>query len=125
MSLSIVPTKDTREDTREIYDPTYDLRKAPRSKFVKGVYVRSGRSVRFTGVHSTKVFANEGVTDRGYFYVYSYQNNHSYSDKSKEYMRGHACCGSSHICLHLVNQVLSRRGRSWKIGKEDLDLNMD
>ena len=94
----------------------YSFRKAPRTKYVKGVCVQSGRSVRAAKCKSTLIYAKEGVTDRGWFYAHTYPNNNRYSDKCTEQIKvGKACCGPSHICVRLLEHIIKRRGRALKM----------
>ncbi len=103
------------EETTNHYDD-YSLRKAPRTKYVKGVCVQSGRSVRAAKCKSTLIYSKEGVTDSGWFYAHSYPNNNRYSDKCTEQIKvGKACCGPSHICVRLLEHIIKRRGRSLKM----------
>jgi hypothetical protein len=129
MSVQTVPVIVSHEEyhaeSHEKQDESYALRKAPRFKYRKGVLVRSGRSVRACNIQSTKVFANEDNTDHGWFHVYSYPNGNRYSDKSEYHAKGKGCCGPSHVCIHLVERHLARRGRALKIASEDLDFVED
>jgi hypothetical protein len=120
-----IPTVSSIDEIEETHDESYTLRKAPRFKYRKGILVRSGRSVRACNIQSTKIFANEDNKDHGWFYMYSYPNGNRYSDKSEYHAKGKACCGPSHVCIHLVERHLARRGRALKIAREDVDLTED
>lgn len=116
MSFSFLNTS-TKDDykTSNNYCNVYTIRKAPRTKYVKGVCVQSGRTIRASKIKSTIIYAIEGVTDRGWFHTYTYPNNKRYSDKCDEQIKfGRACCGHSHICNIHLEHIIKRRGRSLK-----------
>jgi hypothetical protein len=93
-----------------------DYTKESRIKFVRGLAVRSGRTVRAAKLRTEKVYVNEDAedADRGWFHVYSYPKNHRHSDNSSEQIkRGIPCCGGkSHICELRLKQIFNRRGRN-------------
>ncbi len=93
----------------------YSLRKKPRVKYVKGVRVQSGRSVRAAELKSTRIYTNQDTTDNGWFITYNYPDNIRYSDKCSEQIKfGKACCGRSHICTRLLELIIKRRARTLK-----------
>jgi hypothetical protein len=94
---------------------TYSLRKKSRVKYVKGIRVQSGRTVRAAELKSTRIYINQDATDNGWFITYSYPDNIRYSDKCSEQIKfGRACCGRSHICVRLLELIIKRRGRDLK-----------
>jgi hypothetical protein len=100
----------------DVKSDMYYLRKAQRTKNVKGVVVRSGRTVRAAEVKMDTLHATQGITEYGRVYVYSYPNNNRYSDKSTEQAIGKAtCCGHSHICGLLLESIVKRRGRNIRV----------
>lgn len=99
----------------------FSTKKFQREKFVKGVHVRSGRTVRASRCKTNSI----PIDDTHNVYTYTFPNGMRYSDKGPDQIKcGEACCGHSHICILILDTIIKRRGRNIKVLHSDLDLDV-
>lgn len=107
------------------YNDIYMIKKESRVKIVKGLRIKSGRTVRHGNLNRIEHYIGEGVYGPAHCYSYEFTNNSRYTDNSKDYL--HAGCADcddkSHLCLFLVKKATSEYGRNLKL-HEYIDLDV-